>query len=124
MITGVRKVYVPVDDQETSLRFWTETIGFELVTDQTYGPERWIEVAPPDHRVLLVLSPRHGARQEPASERLPHSDLFFTCDDIEATHAELSARGVTFPAPPARQHFGWWSLFADPEGTRYALGQW
>ena len=26
--------------------------------------------------------------------------------------------------PPARQHFGWWALFEDNEGTRYALGQW
>jgi catechol 2,3-dioxygenase-like lactoylglutathione lyase family enzyme len=22
------------------------------------------------------------------------------------------------------EHFGWWALFADPDGTRYALGQW
>ena len=44
--------------------------------------------------------------------------------DIESTHAELSARGVKFPLPPARQHFGWWALFEDNEGTRYALGQW
>jgi hypothetical protein len=26
-------------------------------------------------------------------------------------------------APPERQHFGWWALFEDPDGTRYALGQ-
>ncbi|MGH3339338.1 MAG: VOC family protein, partial [Propionibacteriaceae bacterium] len=57
-------------------------------------------------------------------DRLPHSDLFFDCADIESTHAELSARGVKFPLPPARQHFGWWALFEDNEGTRYALGQW
>ena len=22
------------------------------------------------------------------------------------------------------EHLGWWSLFEDPDGTRYALGQW
>jgi hypothetical protein len=26
--------------------------------------------------------------------------------------------------PPSEQHFGWWSLFEDNEGTRYALGRW
>ena len=31
---------------------------------------------------------------------------------------------MKFPLPPARQHFGWWALFEDNEGTRYALGQW
>lgn len=22
------------------------------------------------------------------------------------------------------KHFGWWSMFEDPEGTRFALGEW
>lgn len=125
MITGVSKVIVPVDDPEVARQFWTETMGFELVTDQTYGPERWIEVSPPDRRVVLVLSPRQPGtpRHDPGNERLPHSDVFFTCEDIEATHAELTGPGVKFPTPPARQHFGWWALFEDPDGTRYALGQ-
>jgi hypothetical protein len=29
-----------------------------------------------------------------------------------------------FPSPPQRMHSGWWSLFEDPDGTRYALGHW
>jgi hypothetical protein len=32
-----------------------------------------------------------------------------------------SERGVDFAAPPARMHFGWWALFRDQDGTRYAL---
>jgi len=31
---------------------------------------------------------------------------------------------VKFPLSPSRQQFGWWALFEDNEGTRYALGQW
>jgi predicted enzyme related to lactoylglutathione lyase len=125
VISGVGKVVVPVDDQEKALRFWVDTIGFDVVTDQTYGSERWIEVTPPDRRVVLVLSPRQGSpRRDPGDDRLPHSDVLFTCEDIERTHAELASRGVRFAVPPARQHFGWWALFEDPEGTRYALGQW
>lgn len=125
MITGVRKVVVPVGDQEVARRFWVETLGFETVTDETYGDERWIEVTPPDKAVLLVLSQRGDQPQhDPGDEQLPHSDVFFTCSDINATYAELTGRGVDFPVPPARQHFGWWAIFADPEGTRYALGQW
>jgi predicted enzyme related to lactoylglutathione lyase len=33
----------------------------------------------------------------------------------------LTARGVQFPQPPVQQPFGWWSLFADAEGNRFAL---
>lgn len=124
MISGVHKVVVPVGDQAAALDFWTSRIGFAVTRDETYGDERWIEVTPPDRSVVLVLSPRSADRPEPPHERLPHSDLFFTCADIRQTYEELTARGVRFPVPPAEQHFGWWSLFEDEDGTRYALGQW
>jgi predicted enzyme related to lactoylglutathione lyase len=68
-----------------------------------------------------------GRGYEPRRElpvELPHSPAFFTCADVEATYRKLSARGVRFSSPPQRMHFGWWSLFEDPDGTRYALGQW
>ena len=52
------------------------------------------------------------------------TQVFFDCPDTEATYRELSGRGVEFPTPPRQQHFGWWSLFEDPDGTRYALGRW
>jgi predicted enzyme related to lactoylglutathione lyase len=125
MISGISKVVIPVDDQERAKQFWTRRMGFELRRDESYGDERWIEVSPPDRGPLLALSARavDDPRRE-VPELLPHSPVFFNCADIEATYRELSERGVEFPVPPQQQHFGWWSLFADPDGTRYALGQW
>jgi predicted enzyme related to lactoylglutathione lyase len=124
MISNVSKVVVPVEDQQAALQFWTTTMGFTAVRDDTYGDERWIEVQPPLQDLVLVLSPRGDEPRRTVPDSLPHSDLFFNCADIEQTHAELSRRGVSFPLPPSRQHFGWWALFEDNEGTRYALGQW
>ena len=124
MITRVSKVIVPVLDQQAALDFWTRRMEFITVRDDSYGDERWIEVKPPNQDLLLVLSPRRP--DEPrriVPERLPHSDVFFDCADIERTCAQLSRRGVQFPLPPAKEHFGWWALFEDNEGTRYALGQ-
>lgn len=125
MITGVSKIVVPVDDQERAKEFWTDRMGFELRRDESYGDERWLEVSPPGQGPILALSKRtaHEARSE-VPDQLPHSPVFFNCGDIEKTYAELIERGVEFPAPPERQHFGWWALFEDPDGTRYALGQW
>ena len=125
MITGVAKVVVSVDDQERAKQFWTGAIGFDVVMDESFGNERWIEVEAPDRSLVLVLSrrPSDGLRPQVPDE-LPHSNVFFTCEDIEQTYAELSERGVRFPAPPAEMHFGWWSIFEDWEGTRFALGQW
>jgi lactoylglutathione lyase len=125
VITGVSKVVVPVDDQERAIEFWTERMGFELRRDEAYDGGRWIEVSPPSGGPLLILSPRPPGEPEPAvPDELPHSPVFFACADIEATYRELSERGVVFPVPPRRQDFGWWSLFEDPDGTRYALSHW
>ena len=125
MITGVAKVVVPVDDQERAREFWTGAIGFNVVMDERYGDERWIEVEAPDRSVVLVLSCRPAdepRRQVP--DALPHSNVFFTCEDIEQTYTELTERGVRFPVQPTEMHFGSWSMFEDWEGTRFALGQW
>ena len=112
MISGISKIVVPVGDQARAKEFWTSRLGFDVVSDESYGDERWIEVSPASGAPVLMLSPRR------------ETELFFTCADIESTHRELTRRGVRFPVPPARMHFGWWSLFEDDEGTCYALGQW
>jgi lactoylglutathione lyase len=125
MISGISKIVVPVDDQARAKDFWTTRLGFHVVTDETYGDERWIEVSPPSGAPVMVLSPRAQAEaRSDVPDQLPHSPVFFTCHDVEATHRQLANRGVRFPVPPARMHFGWWALFEDDEGTRYALGQW
>jgi predicted enzyme related to lactoylglutathione lyase len=125
MIKSVAKVIVHVDDQEQAREFWTGQAGFELARDETFGDERWIEVAPPGGGPVLVLTPRAAEQPRPeVSDMLPHSPVFFTCEDIHATYAEMRDRGVEFPTAPVQQHFGWWALFADPDGTRYALGEW
>jgi predicted enzyme related to lactoylglutathione lyase len=120
VVGGVTKVVVDVEDQDRAKRFWTETMGFELVHDTPYGEERWLEVRTPDKAVVLVLNVRRGERPT-APPSLPTSNVFFYADDLEQTYRELSARGVEFPEPPTQQPFGWWSLFQDSEGTRFAL---
>jgi lactoylglutathione lyase len=125
MINSIRKVVLPVDNQEEALKFWTSKVGFTVVRDTPYGEERWIEVEPPEQELAVILSLRsEGQPRIQAPDGLPDSVLMFDCIDIEQTYAEMAARGVEFPTPPMRMPFGWWALFADNEGTRHALGQW
>jgi lactoylglutathione lyase len=122
VIEGVSQVIVEVEDQDRALRFWTETMEFELVQDAPYGETgRWIEVRTPDTATMLVLRPRQGDRPT-APDELPTSNIFFYCDDLRRTYDELRARGVEFAQPPVRQSWGWWSMFEDQEGNRFALG--
>jgi lactoylglutathione lyase len=120
VIKGVSKVVIEVDDQARALEFWTETLGFELHRDIAYGEARWVEVQTPNEGLILVLSPRRDERPS-ASNLLATSNVLFCCDDLAETYDELRSRGVAFPQPPVELSFGWWSIFEDHEGNRFAL---
>jgi predicted enzyme related to lactoylglutathione lyase len=120
MVGGISQVEIEVDDQDRALAFWTGPMGFELAQDVPYRDERWLEVRTPDHAVTVILSLRRGEAPQ-APEELPTSNVFFYCDDLSQTYEELRTRGVEFPQPPVRQPFGWWSMFQDSEGNRFAL---
>src|SRR3954469_15067909 len=55
MIKAVKFVSVPVRDQDQSLAFYTETLGFRVVTDQPMGEQRWIELRVPGAETGFVL---------------------------------------------------------------------
>jgi len=121
-VLAVNKISLNVRDQDAAKTFWVDRMGFEVVTDEPMGDSgaaRWIEVRSPRDGVELVLF----------SHRFDESKIgtlcgvLFTCDDIERTHRELTARGVEFPDAPSRQSWGWWATFADNEGNLYGLGQ-
>lgn len=104
---SVSKVLIAVDDQEKAKEFWTNQIGFEVVTDEPYGEERWLKVRPPGQPVALVLSVRSMAEsRRSVPDNLPHSDVFFECADLEETYRALTESGVRFPVPPTKMPFG------------------
>jgi predicted enzyme related to lactoylglutathione lyase len=123
VIRGVSKIVIDVEDQDRAKAFWTTIMGFELVQDSVYGEERWLEVRSPDKASILVLgrSATGPGDRAVVPEMLPTSNVMFQCDDLLVTYEELTARGVEFPQPPVQQAFGWWSLFNDTEGNRFAL---
>ena len=123
-IQGVSKVVVGVEDQARAKEFWSEVVGFAITTDVPYDDEgrRWVEVTAPNG-TILVLSENPEDRPRNGSDQLPTSNFFFHADDVEKTYEELSAKGVEFPAKPEKQPWGWWSMFTDSEGNRFALQQ-
>jgi lactoylglutathione lyase len=120
VIGGVNKVVVEVDDQARALTFWTERLGFDLVQDRFAGTSGGSRSEHPTRGLILILSPRQGDPPS-APDMLPTSNLFFDCDDLVQTYEDLRERGVAFPQAPIEQSFGWWSMFADEEGNRFAL---
>ena len=74
-------------------------------------------------KVVLYVDDQDRAKDFWTKTMNPHSNLMFHCDDLEETYRELSGRGVEFPQPPVEQPWGWWSMFEETDGTRYALGR-
>jgi len=118
MITHIKFVSVPTRDQDRALKFWTEQVGFTLLSDQPFSDkQRWIELKVRDSDTRLVLFTPDG-----------HEDRiggFFNgalaCDDVEATYRQLSERGVEFTSPPQKQHWGTFCAFNDPDGNAFVL---
>ncbi len=118
MITNVKTVAVYVSDQKEAVRFYTEKLGFEVRRNQPMGPGgNWIEVAPPGAQSRVVIYPRDMMKDW--QERKP--SIVFGCEDVEATHRELSASGVTFTQAPKKMPWGTFAVFADPDGNEFVL---
>lgn len=125
MITNPKFVCTFVLDQDRALRFWTETVGWELRIDAPMDPdtgERWIEVGPPRGTTYLVLSLASG----PDDPRVQVSGVWWDVDDLEATHAALAAKGVEFTVPPSDAPWREgvrWAQMRDSEGCLHGMGE-
>jgi|SRR5215472_9567608 len=117
MIRGVKLVSIPVTDQDRALAFYTEVLGFRLVTDQPFNDkQRWLELGIPgaDTRVVLF---RFGEKLQPGGML----NVTLWADDVEATARELKAKGVEFIMEPKRMPYGTTSVFKDIDGNHLVL---
>ncbi|MBI1188250.1 MAG: VOC family protein [Alphaproteobacteria bacterium] len=117
MITKLKFVSVPTRDQARALQFWTEQMGFEIVTDQPMGAQRWIELKIPRAETGVVLWTQDGQEDRIGT----FFNGSFACDDVEATYRQLSQRGVEFVEKPKKQPWGHFATFKDPDGNQFVL---
>jgi serine phosphatase RsbU (regulator of sigma subunit) len=115
-------VNVFVRDQERSLRFFVDQLGFELVMDVRFASgNRWIQVSPPDGTASLALMlPRPGTEDENFVGR--SGGVSFVTEDVFGKYKEWSERGVKFAIPPQTPAWGGvFCRFEDPDGNPFML---
>lgn len=117
MIRGVKFVSIPVADQDRALAFYTDVLGFRLLTDQPFSDkQRWLELGIPgaDTRVVLF---QFGETLRPGGIL----NIALWSDDVEATAGELKGKGVEFVLEPKRMPYGTMSIFKDVDGNQLLL---
>ena len=117
-ITGLITVGVPVADQERALDFYVKTLGLERRRDATFGPMRWIEVAPQSAAVsiALVATPTGSGLGVDTGIRLASTDA-------DADHAALLAAGVDADPEVIRMGDSMPPMFTfrDPDGNQLVV---
>ena len=106
----LNQVTILVTHIETSVRFY-KLLGFQLIV---HSPHYARFIVPANQATFSI----HIADEVPASGTM----LYFECDDVDATHAQLTAKGIVFDTPPTDKDWLWReTYFADPDGNKLCL---
>lgn len=133
----VHAINVYVRDQEASLHFYLDRLGFDLAFDAVLqSGDRWLAVAPPDGSALLTLiAPKPASREYDLIGR--PTGIVFVTEDVPAKYGEWRRRGVRFQYAPRLRRVkyvhrsspeeedliwgGVFTHFSDPDGNSFAL---
>ena len=119
MIKRIWFLGIPVEDQDRALRFYTEKLGFRILTDQQFSEkQRWIELSIPGAETGLALFTPEGHEDRIGT----FINTSWEVDNVEKAYEELVAKGVQFVGPPQKQPWGTSVVLKDSEGNRIVLG--
>ena len=124
-------VIVPVTDVDRAKEFYADKLGFPVDVDHRAGDDfRIVQITPPGSACSIVFGKGVGSDVKPGSVKGNQ----LVVSDIEAAHAHLEANGIAnggivhfesggmTPGPdPARQKFGSFIFFDDPDGNTWAV---
>jgi serine phosphatase RsbU (regulator of sigma subunit)/catechol 2,3-dioxygenase-like lactoylglutathione lyase family enzyme len=93
-------VNIFVRDQDRSLRFYLDQLGFHLAFDtRLQSGDRWVAVSPPDGSAILSLVvPKPKSQEYKLIGRSTH--VVFVTEDVTAKFQEWARRGVRFQQTP------------------------
>ena len=115
-----------VFDMPTSLAFYRDVLGFDVVSDVPEdGRCDWVMLKRFESELMLNTAYETEARptaQEP-TRISAHADtaLFFDCEDVDVAHEYLLRRGVAVNSPVITDYGMKQLYFKDPDGYDICL---
>ena len=118
---------VMVSDQEKTLEFFTQKLGFEEKENQDFGAYKWIEVRPKNSDVpISLMNPDKIDATPEIKEQLKKrigidTGIWFYTKNINEAHKKAKSNGVEMSEPKKQSWGAIMSEFYDPDHNKYSL---
>lgn len=122
MINKVGQIMLYVNNQDEAVNFWTEKVGFVVISEENNGNGmRWIEIAPSHNSETSIIlhNKEFVAKMSPGLNLGTPSLMFFT-ENLETLYKDLTSKNITvgeMVEMPSGKVFN----FADNEGNYFAV---
>ncbi|WP_404331925.1 VOC family protein [Mesobacillus maritimus] len=122
MFSKIGQIMLYVDNQDEAVRFWTEKLGFVIVSEEKLDQGfRWIEIAPQkDAETSIILHNKELVAKMSPELNLDTPSLMFFTENLEQLHQDLSNKNITVGeiiTMPSGRVFN----FADNEENYFAV---
>jgi catechol 2,3-dioxygenase-like lactoylglutathione lyase family enzyme len=114
-----------VRDYDEALRFFTESLDFQVIEDTPQGQgKRWVLVRPPNSSGTSLLLAQASTPQQ--ASRIGNQTggrvfLFLHTDDFWRDYRRMAERGIKFRREPRDEPYGTVAVFEDLYGNLWDL---
>ncbi len=113
-----------VRDYDEAIKFYTQSLGFQLVEDSDLDGKRWVRVRPQgstetDLLLAKAVNPEQASRI--GNQTGGRVFLFLHTDDFWRDYRAMTERGVKFIRPPSEESYGTVAVFEDLYGNKWDL---
>ncbi|MEB2281969.1 VOC family protein [Lysinibacillus xylanilyticus] len=122
MINKVGQLMLYVNNQDEAKEFWTEKVGFSVISEEDKGQGiKWIEIAPTKEAETTIIPHNKEliAKMQPEMNLGTPSLMFFS-EDFDKLYNDLLNKNVIV-GEIVNMHSGRIFNFADNENNYYAV---
>jgi lactoylglutathione lyase len=122
MISKVGQIMLYVNNQDESVNFWREKLGFRVISEENNGQGmRWIEIAPTNSaETSIILHNKEFVAKMSPGLNLGTPSLMFFSKNFDQLHSDLTNKNVKVGEivnMPSGRVFN----FADDEENYFAV---